>query len=66
MNLLDAILTIEMGGTEWEVLQAYSLIVQQGAHAHLQGSYGRNVDAIIKGGFLNPDGTITEKGELLQ
>ena len=44
-----------------EVLELYSHLIKSGQTWTLQGHYGRTATKLIDSGYINSDGTITEK-----
>lgn len=51
--------------SEYEQLQAWAYLIKTGECWGLQGWYGRTATAYIKNGYIDKNGAITEKGELL-
>ncbi len=65
-NLVGKIIAYEDGDlTDREVLELFSELVKTRQAYSLQGHYGRLALALIDGGYLETDGTITELGEVV-
>lgn len=64
-ELTNSIIDYEMGNLDdAETLRLFSELVKNGMVWSLQGHYGRSASAMIQDGWLERDGTITEKAEL--
>ena len=64
MNVND-IIDYEQGKlNDAQTLKLFSSLVQSGAVWSLQGHYGRTASALIQDGWIDSDGSITEKAEL--
>jgi hypothetical protein len=60
-NELDYIMRYESGELRGgEVLELFSHLLKTGRVWHLQGSYGRYAEILIKRGYLSPEGNILE------
>lgn len=64
-NLTADIMNYESGDlTDMETLQLFSTLVKTGYAWKLQGHYGRTAYALISDGWMNKDGSLTDKAEL--
>lgn len=63
MNLIDSIMDYESGELDDRgTLELFAELVRTGQAWQLQGHYGRTAHALIQGGYLTTDGTLTERG----
>ena len=64
-NLITDIISYESGDlNDMETLELFSTLIKTGDAWKLQGHYGRTAVALIESGWLNKDGTLTDKAEL--
>lgn len=64
-DLKNRIIDYEMGHLDdAKTLRLFSEIIKNGMVWSLQGHYGRTASALIEDGWIERDGTITEKAEM--
>lgn len=64
-DVVGAIMDYEQGEqSAAETLELFSHLIKSGQINHLQGSYGRAAANMIDGGFLTPEGDLTDFAHL--
>jgi len=64
-DVVNRIIDYEMGHLDdAKTLRLFSELIKTGVVWNLQGHYGRTASAMIESGWLERDGTITDKAEL--
>jgi hypothetical protein len=64
-DLMTGIMAYESGDlNDIETLELFSKLIISGDVWRLQGHYGRMAHALISDGWVNKDGTLTDKAEL--
>ena len=64
-DIADRIISYEMGAmNDAETLELFSELISNKMAWGLQGHYGRTANALIEDGWIDSDGTITDKAEL--
>lgn len=65
-DVVGAIMEFEDGSLDTQgTLELFSHLVKTGQAWSLQGSYGRFASSLIEGGYLTPEGDLTELAEAL-
>lgn len=65
-DVVGAIMEFEDGTLDDQgILELFSHLVKSGQAWSLQGSYGRAARNLIEGGYLTPEGDLTEQAEAL-
>ena len=65
-DVVGAIMEFEDGTLDTQgTLELFSHLIKTGQAWQLQGSYGRAASSLIEGGYLTPEGELTELAEAL-